>query len=308
MNVLIFSHKSDIDGMGGVIFTKLAFSNVTYELCENYDINEKINNYLTSNEIYNYDAIFVTDLSIEEPLLTTLANNPKLNQKIQIFDHHKSSLNLNLDKYDFSHIIIENENGLCSGTSLFYQYLIKEKYLESKQSYEEFSELTRLYDTWEWKLKYHEETPRELSLLFDIYGTEGYINQMIEKLMENEIFHFSETEHFLIENKKKQIQEKLKMYSNNVYLKQIDDYRVGITFIDYEYRNDVAEFIKDKYPEIDYVMLIAFDKCSISFRTISNHVDLSKIAEHYGGKGHQKASSAPINTETKEKIIDLLMK
>ena len=42
MKVLIFTHKSDIDGMGGAILSKLAFENVDYVLCETFSLqNEK---------------------------------------------------------------------------------------------------------------------------------------------------------------------------------------------------------------------------------------------------------------------------
>ena len=37
MKVLLFTHKSDIDGMNEVILSKLVFDDVKYELCETFD-------------------------------------------------------------------------------------------------------------------------------------------------------------------------------------------------------------------------------------------------------------------------------
>ena len=38
MKTLIFSHVSDIDGIGGVVLAKLAFSDVDYVLCETFNL------------------------------------------------------------------------------------------------------------------------------------------------------------------------------------------------------------------------------------------------------------------------------
>lgn len=38
MKVLLFTHKSDIDGMGNVVLAKLSFSEVDYVLCETFNL------------------------------------------------------------------------------------------------------------------------------------------------------------------------------------------------------------------------------------------------------------------------------
>ena len=88
MNILLFTHKIDIDGMGSAVLSKLAFQNVDYVLCETFEINSEIRKYYESGKIYNYDYVFVTDICIKEPLLTTINNDVKLHGKIQVFDHH----------------------------------------------------------------------------------------------------------------------------------------------------------------------------------------------------------------------------
>ena len=62
MKVLIFTHKNDIDGMGNAVLSKLAFDNVDYVLCETFDLIDKVNEYINTNKIYDYDKIFITDL------------------------------------------------------------------------------------------------------------------------------------------------------------------------------------------------------------------------------------------------------
>lgn len=309
MKVLLFTHKSDIDGMGNVVLAKLAFENVNYILCETFNLQKEISKFYDNGTIYNYDMIFVTDLWLEEPMLSTVANDKKLKNKFLVFDHHKSALEKNLNKYSFTTIRISDEKGLCSGTSLFYEYLISSNLIDSNnKAIQDFSELTRQYDTWEWKTKYSNEMPHELTLLFDSVGCDGYIKLMHQKLTQKNIskFKFSELEMMLIKNKANQVQEKLSNYAKKIYYQEILGLKAGIVFIDYEYRNDLAEYFRQKNFDMDFAMLIALDYGTISYCNIKDNVNVRLIAESMGGKGHDKAASSPINEEQKKEILKIL--
>lgn len=309
MKVLLFTHKSDIDGMGNVVLAKLAFENVNYILCETFNLQKEISKFYDNGTIYNYDMIFVTDLWLEEPMLSTVANDKKLKNKFLVFDHHKSALEKNLNKYSFTTIRISDEKGLCSGTNLFYEYLISSNLIDSNnKAIQDFSELTRQYDTWEWKTKYSNEMPHELTLLFDSVGCDGYIKLMHQKLTQKNIskFKFSELEMMLIKNKANQVQEKLSNYAKKIYYQEILGLKAGIVFIDYEYRNDLAEYFRQKNFDMDFAMLIALDYGTISYRNIKDNVNVRLIAESMGGKGHDKAASSPINEEQKKEILKIL--
>ena len=82
MKVLLFTHKNDIDGMGNAILAKLAYKNVDYELCGTFDLTSRVESYFASGKIYEYDKIYVTDLCLEDPVLTKIANDENLNNKI----------------------------------------------------------------------------------------------------------------------------------------------------------------------------------------------------------------------------------
>lgn len=308
MKVLLFTHKSDIDGMGNVVLAKLAFDNVNYVLSETFNLQNEISKFYEDGSIYNYDMIFVTDLWLEEPTLTKVANDKKLQGKFFVFDHHESALLGDFNKYPFTTIRVSDKKGLCSGTSLFYEYLIEQGFLPKEENaIKEFSELTRKYDTWEWKTKYNDETPHELTLLFESVGCDGYIKLMVEKLQKKyPYFKFNELEKMLIENKKQQVLEKLKNYAAKVTYREIMGYKAGIVFIDYEYRNDLAEYFRTQNFDMDFVMLIALDYGTISYRSIKDNVNVRIIAEAMGGKGHDKAAGSPIREEQKEEIIRVL--
>ncbi len=309
MKVLLFTHKSDIDGMGTAVLSKLAFDEVDYLLCETFNLQNEIAKYYDNGSIYNYDKIFVTDLWLEEPTLSKVAKDEQLNDKFFVFDHHKSALEGNFNKYPFTTIRISNEQGLCSGTSLFYEYLVTNSFIDSTiRKIKDFSELTRKYDTWEWKTKYNNEMPHELTLLFDSVGCDGYIKLMFEKLrnLANRDFQFNELERMLIDNKINQVQEKLSNYARKVYYREILGLKAGIVFIDYEYRNDLAEYFRQHNFDMDFAMLIALDYGTISYRNVKDNVNVRLIAEAMGGKGHDKAASSPISEEQKKELIKVL--
>lgn len=311
MKILLFTHKSDIDGMGSVVLSKLAFEEVDYILCETFNLQEEISKFYDDGSIYDYDMIFVTDLCLEEPMLSKVANDIKLKDKFYVFDHHKTAIEGNLNVYPFVTIRISNEEGLCSGTSLFYEYLTNNGLIDvNNLVVREFSELTRKYDTWEWKTKYDDEMPRELTLLFDSVGCDGYIELIYQKLIQksNDKFNFNELERMLIRNKINQVQEKLSNYAKKVYYEEILGLKAGIVFIDYEYKNDLAEYLRQNQFDIDFVMLIALDYGTISYRNIKDDVNVRIIAEAMGGKGHDKAASSPIDEEQKRELIRVLTK
>lgn len=310
MQVLLFTHKSDIDGMGSVVLAKLAFQKVDYVLCETFNLQKEFLKYYENGSIYNYDRVFVTDLWLEEPTLSKVAIDDKLKGKFFVFDHHESALKDDFNKYPFTTIRIADDIGLCSGTSLFYEYLVEQKLIDSNNTkIKEFQELTRRYDTWEWKNKYNDEVPHKLTLLFDSVGCYGYIKLMFEKLngsTDTKGFQFNELETMLINNKINQVEEKLSNYAKKVYYKEVLGLKAGIVFIDYEYRNDLAEYFRQNNFDMDFAMLIALDYGTISYRNIKDNVNVRLIAEAMGGKGHDKAASSPISEEKRKELIKAL--
>lgn len=308
MKILLFTHKIDIDGMGNAVLGKLAFDEINYVLCETFDINNQVNQFYESGRIYDYDMIFVTDICIKEPLLSTIANDNKLNGKVKIFDHHITEIKEGNDKYEWVNIVVEDDLGKCSGTSLFYQYLVEQGFIEPTNGIDTFVELTRRYDTWEWQTKYNDKVSYNLNLLFNVLGSNSYIKLMAEKLRKNHLFNFTDIEQEMINNSKSKINEKVSSFIDNMELREINNYRVGITFVEDEYRNDVAMEIRKRNIDIDLVMMILLTRGTISYRNIKSDVDVSEIAVMFGGKGHKEASSSPITSDIKEEIINLLVK
>ena len=306
MKILLFTHKNDIDGIGNVILSKLAFENSDYVLCGTFDLQQKVKDYISNKKIYEYDKIFITDLCLDEELLSVINKDENLKNKIQIIDHHKTYDSEKYTKYSFVKIQLKNDKGLCCATSLFFEYLITNKFLIKTDIINEFVELTRLHDTWEWKNIYNNEKARELAILFDALGIEGYISFIYEKLKTEKEFTFNSIESILINNKKIEINDAIEEYLKKIYYRDILNLKAGILFINYEFRNEIAEYLRENKYDIDFVMMISLDRGVVSYRSIKDNVSVRKVAEFFNGKGHDAAATNPINSMHKEQIIEIL--
>ncbi len=309
MKVLLFTHKNDIDGMGNAILAQLAFSEVDYVLCGTFELTKSVEKKFENNSIYDYDRIYVTDLCLEDPILSRIAEDEKLNKKIRVFDHHKTFADEKYTKHSFITVKLSNELGLCCGTSLFYNHLLEEKLLPAdNEAIKEFVELTRQHDTWEWRNIYNNEKSRELSILFDALGTTGYINMMTKKLKnpKTKVFEYDEMETILIMNRKELIKQKCEYYATQVHYKEILGLKAGIIFITYEFRNEIAEYFRENNFDMDFVMMISFDPVVVSYRSVKEGVHVRPVAEYFGGKGHEKAATNPITPKMEEEILSIL--
>ena len=309
MKVLLFTHKNDIDGMGNAILAQLAFKEVDYELCGTFDLTSSVESYFEGEKIYQYDRIYVTDLCLEDPVLSKVAMNSKLEGKVLVFDHHKTFTDPKYTSHKFVTVKIEDEKGLCCGTSLFYKHLVSEGLIDKdNKCISEFVELTRQHDTWEWRNIYNNEKSRELSILFDALGYDGYISLMTEKLRKEDIFEFDSMERILIDNRKKQIALKCEYYKDKIIYREILGMKAGIVFITYEYRNELAEYFRENKFDMDFTMMIALDPGVVAYRSVREGKAVRPVAELFGGKGHDRTATNPITDEMISKILDVLIK
>ena len=308
MEVLLFTHKSDIDGMGNAILSKLAFDNVEYILCKNiHDIEKKVANAYQKGTLINYDKIYITDLSISQTLTDTLYNDIDLKNKVFIFDHHASALNNNITKYNNVNIIIKDNNKLTCATEIFYKYLIANKYLTKNKILDDFVELIRNEDTYDWK-RTNNIKAHDLALLYQSLGPDNFINNMTKKIKNNIEFNYTEEEIKRINEKKQDIKNHINNYLETLEIIEIDKYKVGVCFINYEYRNEVADYLLDIKTDIDVVAMIALDNSGISLRSIKDQKAARIIAEKYKGGGHDSAANIPITKVKRRSIINTIFK
>jgi oligoribonuclease NrnB/cAMP/cGMP phosphodiesterase (DHH superfamily) len=292
-------------GMGSVILLKLIYTNVKQVLCEGYDVNSWFEFYYDNKLLDEFDRIYITDLHLNKKNLDIINQNKSIHDKIILFDHNESVTEFN--SYDFVNIIIKDDNGYCCSTTLLYDYLLSNNMIKPTEALNVFCEATKAYDTGQWKLNAKNEIARDLALLFDVVGIERYIEMMCQKLKEETNFFFNYDEIRLINIKKQTTNEKVMSYIKNIRFKNIDGYNAGIIFISYEYRNEIAQYLREtKMYDIDLVMLVAIDKNSISIRNINPDINVRPIAEKMGGKGHFGAAGCNIDEKNITKVLNVL--
>ena len=306
MKVLLFTHGSDIDGLGNVVLAKLAYKDIDYVLCKNnFDLTDKLNDYYKNNKLYEYDSIYITDLSPTDELSNTLDNDIKLKNKLINLDHHESKVELN--KYNFCNVVIEENNIKTCATSLFYKYLLDNKLLKESNSLNRFVEMTRREDNYEYK-KYNDYESHDLAILFNKLGPDNYWKYINNKINNNpNEFRLDDNDYKLINDYKKIMEEHIKEFLKDIYITEENNIKLGVVIINYEYRNEVAEYvINNNIYDIDGLALISFENNQISYRSIRNNNIVRTIAENRGGGGHDTACASYISSELKQKVLKLV--
>lgn len=295
--VLIFTHGIDIDGFGGAILGKLAFKNPKIIFADNFNLDELMINTLKNDA--PYDEIYVTDHCPSYTLCEKIDSSKTLSSVIKVFDHHVSRKGKE-ENFDFVNLVVENEHGKQSGTSLFYEYLVKIGKLKRTNSLDMFTKLTTLYDTWEWKKdKEYGMQAYRLNTLFQAVGRDKYI-EIVRNILErnpNE-FKFSTIENKIVDDFINDFNAKIEGYITKIKIVDVDGLKVGYVELEDLYKNDIAEVLRNQNNplNISYLMMPLKDRESVSLRNIEN-IDLADIASKFGGGGHKSAASFPKSNE-----------
>ena len=310
MKRLLFTHGADIDGMGNAILAKLAFENIDIIYARNVsDLETKFLNEYNSGNLYNYDIVYITDLSLKKEIADKAYNDDKLKDKLYIFDHHETALASGLNEYNNTNVHVELNGIKTCGTELYYNYLKDNGYLEDSTAISEFVEKVRREDNWEWE-KYNDILAHDLAILFNAVGINRFVDSMVALLKEEkDSFELNENLSNEVNNKKEKIKLAIESSKRFVRKELIDGIKTLIVFITYEYRNDVADYFK-KNNDIDYdvVAMIALDNDQISIRSLKSNNYARILAEKYGGGGHDTAAAIPLDYNNKSKIVDTLFK
>jgi len=294
--VLIFTHGIDIDGYGGAILGALAFDEVDICFAENFNLDQLFQEKWDNGEFENFDKIFITDHCLSYDNCMKVYKDKVLKEKLKIFDHHKARLAQN----DFDFVkVVEEENGkkVC-GTSLFYDYLVKQGYLNKRPCFDKFVDLTRAYDTWEWT-KTGNLQANDLNTLALALGREKYILNMQKKLLNEREFDFSGNDKLEITNFQIWFRSQLQNIVDKVEVIKFDGFNAGYVRTVELFKNDIATTIRNskraKTEDIDFMLMPITDRGTVSLRSVKENFDVNYIAQKHGGGGHPGAASFPMS-------------
>lgn len=292
--VLVISHEDDIDGLGGVILGYLAFKDIDYMLIHVKEQTEIVDFIKNSN----YEKVFITDLGLEDKIADEIN---ELGMNILHFDHHET--NVYASKYAFSTVEIQRNGISTCGTELFYLYLKENNLLKDNALIKRFVEDTRAYDNWDW-VKNNNVEANDLNKLFSIVGIDTYISKMVDKLRNNNKDIFDETDKYLIELKTQEEKKLIELSDKSLIIREKDGLKFGIVFGN-KFLSIIGNTLCNRHPELDYMLLIDPLEKKVSLRSV--RIDVSKVAESYGGGGHKYAAGFSLNEEIFKSLLKIII-
>ncbi|MED3896236.1 MULTISPECIES: oligoribonuclease [Priestia] len=294
----LLSH-TDLDGVGCGVLAKLAFGDrIKIRYNSIASLNREVEWFLENEERNTH--LFITDLSVNEENEKRLEEFYQTGGKVQLLDHHKTALHFN--EYEWGHVVVEdNEGNLASGTSLFYEYLIENELIQTSNAVDQFVELVRQYDTWEWEKNNNQEAHR-LNALFFLISIDEFEDKMVNRLQNSDHFFFDEFEQKILDMEEDKVERYIRRKRRELVQTSIGDYLSGIVYAE-SYHSELGNELGKEYPHLDYIAMLNMGGKRISLRTIHDHVDVSEVAGHYGGGGHAKAAGCSLTNEAYNEFV-----
>ncbi|MGV3488194.1 MAG: DHH family phosphoesterase [Tuberibacillus sp.] len=291
----------DLDGLGCGVVAKIAFgeeANVSY--CSYRNLNQRVEHFLEEPEDKNI-PLYITDLAVNEHVEKKLAARFNEGQPVMVIDHHVTALHFN--DYEWGWVKPEYESGkkTCA-TSLFYDYLIDKKMMQPHKALEDFVDLVRQYDTWEWD-ENNNITAKRLNDLFYIMDRNEFEEEMLTRLRENpDSFSLTDMENTLLDIEDNKIERYIRSKNRQIVQTFIDKYCVGIVYAE-QYLSELGNELNKLNPHLDMIVLVNAGSRKVGFRTIHDHVNVAEFAARFGGGGHPKASGCDLTKETFELFV-----
>ncbi|WP_138417219.1 DHH family phosphoesterase [Aquibacillus sediminis] len=294
----LLSHN-DLDGVGCGILAKIAFDNqVQVRYNSIGSLNREVEYFLENDQ--NDTFLLITDLSVNEENEKKLQTFYQGGGKVQLLDHHKTALHFN--EYEWGSVKVEDEqNRLTSATSLLYQYLLSNNHITPSKAIDEFVELVRQYDTWEWERNNNLQAKR-LNTLFFLISIDEFVDKMINKLSSDEHFEFDTFEKQILEMEEQKIERYINRKKRQVTQVELNNKYAGVVYAE-SYHSELGNELGKEYPHLDYIVILNISGKRMGFRTIHDDVDVSEIAGYYGGGGHEKASGATMTDEAFKQFV-----
>lgn len=290
----LYTHN-DLDGVGCGIVARIAFGKdveVRYNSVMGLDY--QIEKLLENEKNIKDDFLMITDLSVNDENLIRLDDLAKGGGNVRLIDHHKTALHFN--DYSWGRVKVQYEDGrLTAATSLLYEYLQEHEMIQPSQALDEFVELVRQYDTWEWDQNENIKS-KNLNDLFFMISIEEFEEKMTERIMSSDTFEFDEFEQKLLDMEEEKIERYVRRKKREMIQTFIGEYCTGIVHAE-SYHSELGNELGKEYPHIDYIAILNLGGKKISFRTIHDHVDVSAVAGKFGGGGHAKASGCSMGKD-----------
>lgn len=309
--VKLYTHI-DLDGCGCELMLKHLQSKFFFDLDierVNYGFDESVD----WNKILNdYNCIFITDMSVNNETLQ-LFDEYEGEHKVVILDHHESFYQ-RLKEYMNSHdIIVDHSDEFCialnpasnkseficnkslSGTEVTYRYLDYAIQGFGNELLKKVAEAVGDYDLWKFETKF----ALPLQFLFTANKADYLVNKFLTDIKNGLTdIEFSIEDRTTIEKSFQTLSNSVDLLIGNIRTKESykdsDGFRFVVSYCKPKlFSLATREFFKMN-PNVDYLVSVDMNNDNLSIRAQNDKVDVSKIAEYFGGGGHKAAAGAHV--------------
>lgn len=292
--VKLFTH-TDLDGVGCYIVAEAFFGvgHVDVEYCDYSDVNQKVQEFLLSDSIENYQTVLITDISLDRET-ADIIDNLELDLEIKLLDHHSTALWMN-ENYHWAHVREFGTHGnKTSGTELTFDFLFN-GFVTNTHLRKLVHDIT-MYDSWRWMTE--SDSPympsKKLNNLYYLIGRDEFINAMMNRKTINDFELLLQVEEkriqSIIDNKKDEIKESA-LFDKNADLRYF-----GYVFSETN-SSEIGNALCRENSHLEFIAVIDISKKLVSLRSIRDEKELhlgKDIASIYHGGGHAQASGCKL--------------
>lgn len=301
--IKVFTHN-DLDGVGCyILFHLIPMTLIDCTECGNYNVEERVLNFLENYSHRFYDEIYITDLPISQELAQRIDefNQGSSGAKVTLIDHHKTSLSL--EQYDW--VTVDTTK---SATLLVYEHIIQKYDFPIKNDkIKSFVDIVNSYDMWHWVDPNHinHKLSPALNILFQHYGFSGFtveILDVINKKWARSLF--TKSNHRLSQQLLTDLENYIVKKLQTLDIRTTKSNRtVGIVY-SAEHRSEIGSRILSDNPNVEIAIIVNSKQNTVSLRTNREDIDVNEIAKQFNGGGHRKASGFKLNDLTLDEVIE----
>lgn len=294
---LVF-HHSDLDGIGvkivGITIAKrLGYTDVETYKCDYHNVNDVVMARL-HQDLTNVGLILVGDISVNKEVAEFINNEIYGNCKIDVVlrDHHATAKHLN--KYKWAEVHEEDKFGVkrC-GT-----WQLAASFPDLITDMDTFLTVVDDWDTWKWPVN-GDTWAKALNALLQVIGEEEFTQYMMKGTpprccQTKPQYLFNNWASAMVEAHTLMTQKTARNCESSMWVTSLvhgkKRYKTGVVFCNNAI-SDVADYILNKHPELDVLMLINFPR-AVSLRTHRDNIDVGVLAKKVTGSGGGHAQSA----------------
>jgi oligoribonuclease NrnB/cAMP/cGMP phosphodiesterase (DHH superfamily) len=319
--VVHVSHD-DLDGESPLILSRLAFADkeLITRGCH-YEKVDKIVMNLIRDEVKKEDTImFITDISVNPENLSKIDELVREGYRIFLIDHHDVKEGVPVKKYSSWMKIDQTypDGRETCATSMYYDFLVEHGFLQRSLIMDDYVELVRQYDTWEWDDTGNLRAKR-LNDYFFMVNREEFSDQVRIRFTDTSegiraMFTFDYHIEYMLDMEQKRIDEycNKKKKQLKIFKGLVDGtdriYTYGVVFAE-TYQSELGNYLcKELFDEIDFVVMIDPGSKKMSLRSNKHKpIDVGAIARSVGGGGRTATAGCPLNAQAKYLFLDRLL-